>query len=284
MAPKVALVTGTSSGIGLATAVQLCQADFTTYATVLSLDDAAELTAAAEAADVSARLHVIEMDVRDDASVVKAVNKLLADTDGVLDFVAANAGFGDMTPPESGGVDVYHANMDVNLYGVVRLANAVLPTMRAARAGRFFATSSIAGMVALPMTPVYNVTKFALEGYIETMAASYAPIGVHFGVVAPGPVNSGFHAAMTRDPTGVVPPELEPVDAALKVFLGNLMADAQTPAEVAPYFVRAATDAEPCLRYMTYEPIAKLLGGKFADMTGAGTAAALQEMVQSMRP
>lgn len=279
MSPKVALVTGTSSGIGLATAVQLCKAGFATYATVLALPQAATLEAAAKAAGVSSLLHVMVMDVTSDESVTSGVQTLLSETDNALDVVVANAGYGDMSPPEAGGVDAYRSNLNVNLYGVVRLANAVLPTMRAARAGRFIVTSSIAGMVALPMTPVYNVTKFAVEGYMESMAASYAPVGIHFTVVAPGPVHSDFSKNMTTDPEGVVPKELETVNAATIDFIQALMADAQTTDEVARYFVKAATDEVPQLRYMTHEACNKIMSAKYADLTGEATAKALREMI-----
>lgn len=279
MSTKVALVTGTSSGIGFATAVHLCQAGFTTYATVLALPQAAKLEAAAKSAGVSSFLHVLVMDVTSDESVTSGVKTLLSETADTLDVVVANAGYGDMSPPEAGGVDAYRANLDVNLYGVVRLANAVLPTMRAARAGRFIATSSIAGMLALPMTPVYNVTKFALEGYIESMAASYAPTGIHFSVVAPGPVHTDFSKNMTTDPAGVVPAELETVNAATIDFIQALMADAQTSDEVAKFFVKAATDEVPQLRYMTHEGSIKMMSAKYADLTGEATAKALRDMI-----
>ena len=92
----------------------------------------------------------------------------------------------------------------VNLYGIVWLVNAVLPGMRAAGGGRIFVTSSTVGLVAPPMLPVYCTTKFAVEGYIESMAATYAPVGIHFSLVEPGPVGTPFganaHAAAVEAP------------------------------------------------------------------------------------
>lgn len=207
MAPKVALVTGTNSGIGLEVAVQLCQAGFTTYATVRTLAKAGNLRAAAEAAGVTPLLRVIEMDVTSDASVEEAVKGLLAETEGALDVAVANAGYADMSPPEAATPDRVMANLDVNLCGVVRLCNAVLPTMRAAGAGRVVVTSSTAGLLGFPMAPIYVSTKFAVEGYIESMAASYAPIGIHFTQVELGPVVAPFMNNTTAADGGI-PAEL----------------------------------------------------------------------------
>lgn len=279
MAPKVALVTGTNSGIGLAVAVQLCEAGYATYATVRALAKADALRDAAAEAGVADLLHVIEMDVSDDASVAAGVKAVLAETGGVLDVAVANAGYGDMSPPEAANVDRLAANLDVNLYGVVRLCNAVLPTMRAAGGGRIVVTSSIVGLVGFPMMPVYVATKFALEGYIESMAASYAPIGIHFSLVEPGPVGTQLmDNAQSAD--GGVPAELEPVAAAYGTNMQAMMSTPQSATDCAKYFLRAVTDEVPQLRYMTHEPSVEMLAAKYTDLTGAKTAAVLRGMTQ----
>jgi len=96
MAPKVALITGTNSGIGLSTAVQLCQACYTTYASVRSLSKAGALKKAGAAAGVASLLKIIEMDVGSDESVATAVKALLAETENVIDVAIANAGYADL--------------------------------------------------------------------------------------------------------------------------------------------------------------------------------------------
>jgi len=277
MAPKVALVTGTNSGIGLAASVQLCQAGYTTYATVRSLAKATALIEAAKEAGVVDRLKVIEMDVGKDESVAAAVTNLLAETDNTIDVVVANAGYGDMSPPEAAAVGAFHDNLNVNLFGVVRLANAVLPAMRAAGRGRFIATSSVAGLVAMPLMPVYATTKFAVEGFMESMAATYAGIGIHFSLVEPGPVDTGFLDKATV-PDGT-PAELRPAAEAMQASMAGMMARAQSPADCAKYFLRAATEERPQLRYMTCEPMESMLSVKCADLTGEKTLAALTAMV-----
>jgi len=277
MAPKIALVTGTNSGIGLAASVQLCQAGYTTYATVRSLAKATALREAAKAAGVVDRLKVIEMDVSNDASVASAVTNVLAETDNTLDVVVANAGYGDLSPPEAAAVQAFQDNLNVNLFGVVRLANAVLPSMRAAGRGRIIATSSILGLVAMPMMPVYATTKFALEGYMESMAAAYAGIGIHFSLVEPGPVATAFSDNATV-PNGM-PAELRPAAKAMEAFMGRLLSQPQSSEECAKYIVRAATEERPQLRYMTYEPVEPMIREKYVDLTGGKTLAALTAMV-----
>jgi len=277
MASKVALVTGTNSGIGLAIAVQMCQAGYTTYATVRSLEKADGLRKAATDAGVVDRLKVMEMDVGNDASVSTAVQALLAETGNVIDLVVSNAGFFDSSPPEAMTVDALAASLNVNLFGAVRLSNAVLPAMRAAGRGRFIATSSLAGLLGMPTVPAYVSSKFALEGYMESMAATYAGVGIHFSIVEPGPVKSGLLGNAIG--ASGAPAELRPAVDTYGQWLDGLFTDAQTPDECAKYFLQAATDARPQLRYMTYPTIAPLLREKFTDLTGKGTLEALQSMV-----
>jgi len=184
----------------------------------------------------------------------------------------------DTSPPETVTVDALAANLNVNLYGAVRLSNAVLPAMRTAGGGRFIATSSLAGLLGLPMLPLYASTKFALEGYMESMAAAYAGIGIHFSIVAPGPVSSAL-VANAAAPNEAAPAELRPAIEAFQHFIEDLVANSQSPDDCAEYFIKAATDERPQLRYMTYKPIHPKIRAKFVDLTGQKTLEALKSMV-----
>ena len=181
---------------------------------------------------------------------------------------------GDFTPPEAAAVSNFADNLNVNLYGVVRLVNAVLPGMRAAGGGRIVVTSSTVGLVALPMLPVYCTTKFAVEGYIESMAATYAPVGIHFSLVEPGPVGTPF-GANAHAAAAAAPAELAGVAATFNKNSGDFMAAPQDAAECAKYHMRAITDAKPQLRYMTYEGLRWMVGAKYVDLTGTKTMDAL---------
>ena len=274
---KVVLLTGANSGIGYALTLKLLAAGYTTYATARSTAKANDLVADAKSRSLADRLHIVEMDVSADASVADGVAAVLAATDGVLDVVISNAGYGNMAPPEAAAPADYAANFNTNVLGTVRLATATLPTMRARGGGRFIATSSVAGLVGLPLSPVLVATKHALEGLIECHAVSYAGTGVRFSLVEPGPV-----ATAAVDNAHGLDAEIVPeLRAAAKAFGSSWWGTAtpQTADDCAAYFMRAVTDADPALRYVTFAPVMDLLRVKYADVEGRQAMAALQELV-----
>ncbi|GAB0490071.1 hypothetical protein MMPV_001301 [Pyropia vietnamensis] len=275
---KYALVTGTNTGIGLEVTVQLAEAGYTVFATVRALEKAAALKETAASRGVTGRVHVVEMDVAADESVSKAVASVLARTENMLDVVVANAGYGDMTPPEAARPEHFVQNMNVNLCGVVRLVNAVLPSMRTRGRGHILVTSSLVGLVGLPMMPVYVATKFAVEGYVESMAGTYAPLGIHFTLVEPGPVETPFMANTSSAGEGALPSELQPVAKAYGKASESFMSKPQSAADCATYFIRAVQAEKPPLRTMTYEPFTAMVNTKFADADGTKTLATLTEM------
>lgn len=275
---KFALVSGTNTGIGLEVAVQLAEAGYTTYASVRAAAKAGGLKEAAAARGVADLVHVVEMDVADDQSVKACVTDVLTRTGNVLDVVVANAGYGDMTPPEAARPKHFMDNMNVNLCGVVRVVNAVLPCMRARRKGRVLVTSSTVGLIALPMMPVYVSTKFAVEGFVETMAMSYAPLGIHFTLVEPGPVETPFMANTSSSGQDALPDDLKPVAAAVGKASESIMANPQSAKDCAQYYIRAVEAEEPKLRYMTYEPFVAMVHTKFADPDGTKTLKMMSNM------
>lgn len=276
---KVVLLTGANSGIGYALTLKLLAAGYTTFATARSAAKADALVADAKARSLSALLTILEADVTSDASVQSAVGALLDATGGALDVVISNAGYGNMAPPETAdaGPAGYAANFDTNVLGTVRLAAATLPTLRARGGGRFIATSSVAGLVGLPLSPVLVTTKHALEGFMECHAASYAGTGVRFVVVEPGPVATAAVDNAAGLGGEVVPQLRAAAEAFQKSWWG--CATPQTADDCADYFMRAVTDADPPLRYVTFEPVLDLLRVKFADVDGRRAVVALQELV-----
>ncbi|MEO0692662.1 MAG: SDR family oxidoreductase [Pseudomonadota bacterium] len=187
---KSILITGTSSGLGIAIAVQAAKAGHVVYATMRNLDKRAALDAAADAAGVT--LNVLPLDVQDSDSVTTAVTQVVAEQGGI-DVLINNAGAGFVRSTEQASEADMAWVMDVNFMGVVRCTKAVIGHMRQARSGHIINISSVGGLVGQPFNEVYCAAKFAVEGYTEAMASYITPsFGVHFTCIEPGGIASEF--------------------------------------------------------------------------------------------
>ncbi|MBT2131115.1 SDR family oxidoreductase [Aliiroseovarius lamellibrachiae] len=187
---KVVLVTGTSTGLGIAIAVQAAQAGHTVYATMRNTTKCDALDAAAEAAGVS--LLVRQLDVQDTTSVTHAVETVIAEQ-GRIDVLVNNAGMGYARSLEQAEEADIHKILDINYMGVARCTKAVMPHMRKARAGHVINISSVGGLVGQPFNEIYCGAKFAVEGLTEAMASYITPaFGIHFTAVEPGGIVSEF--------------------------------------------------------------------------------------------
>jgi NAD(P)-dependent dehydrogenase (short-subunit alcohol dehydrogenase family) len=186
---RVALVTGASSGIGLAIAEHLPAVGWTVVGTSRRGTGGGTWEGAV-------------MDVDDDASVANGVAKVLADH-GRIDALVACAGWGLAGPVESTPIDRAKAQLETNFWGCVRAVQAVLPSMRANGGGRIVLMSSIGGEIGIPFQAFYSASKFALEGYAEALAYEVAPFGIQVTLIQPGNFATGFTAArdkLTVDP------------------------------------------------------------------------------------
>lgn len=183
MAKDVVLITGTSSGIGLQTAVYLAERGFKVYATMRNLSRRDELDA--EAARCNVQLEVLQLDVTDKASIQSAVDTIIAESDGVYGLVN-NAGitlrgyFEDLSEAEIRRV------FETNVFGTMAVTRAVLPHMRTARRGCIVIVASVGGKMGSLALSAYCATKFALEGFGESLALELEPLGVHVILVEPG--------------------------------------------------------------------------------------------------
>lgn len=187
---KVVLITGTSTGLGAAIAVQAAQKGHIVYATMRDLAKKDGLEAAAATAGVS--VNIRPLDVQSDASVNAAVAEVIA-REGRIDVLVNNAGAGFARSTEQASMDDVAWVMDVNFMGVVRMTKAVIPHMRTARSGQIINISSVGGLVGQPFNEVYCASKFAVEGYTEALAAYVQPnFGISFTAVEPGGIVSEF--------------------------------------------------------------------------------------------
>lgn len=185
---KVVLITGSSTGFGRLAAEKLARRGHAVYATMRGVDGAnagaaAELTKLAETEGLS--LTPLELDVTDDASVARAVDRVAA-AEGRIDVVVNNAGVGSMGLSETYTPEDVARLLDVNALGPHRVNRAVLPHMRRTGAGRLIHLSSIAGRLVIPVMGPYCASKFALEAMAEALRLELAPLGVESTVIEPG--------------------------------------------------------------------------------------------------
>jgi len=193
---KKVLITGCSSGFGLDAAKTLAKKGHHVYATMRAVEtrNAEKAQALRDfAASEGVSIEVHEMDVTSDASVQHAVSAM-----ETVDVLINNAGYGYGGPVESFTGDDILAQLDLNIVGTARVANAVLPGMRAQGDGLIIQVSSTAGRAAFPGFGVYNASKWGLEGMSEAMRYELAPLGIDVVLVEPGPFETGFFANMKQ--------------------------------------------------------------------------------------
>lgn len=267
---RVALVTGTSSGIGLFTAVALAKAGWTTVATMRNPARADALRAKAATAGVTLDIRALE--VQDAASIQACVDGVIRDH-GRIDLLVNNAGSGYLGTMEETPFEDLQQVMDVNFYGVWRVTQAVFPHMRKAGQGRIITNTSIGGLIGQPFNDAYCAAKFAVEGFMESLAPVARRLGIHVSIVEPGPVKTEFVATVREKLSNAVarPTADGAYDAMRAAYLGassQVFSMGQTGADVAEVFVRAATDETPHLRYVTSDMVRTIASRKYVDLDG----------------
>lgn len=248
MDQKVAVVTGSSSGIGFATSLLLARNGFHTYATMRNLDKSKSILDIAKKEKLP--LEVIRLDVDDDKSVKDAVNKIVAEKKRI-DVLVNNAGYGLVGCVEELSIDEVKAIFETNLFGIVRVTQAVLPTMRKQGSGIIVNVSSVAGRISFPVTPAYISTKFALEGLSESMKYELEQFGIKVILVEPGVIRTDFSGNMkvarkATDPNSPYAQLTKKVSAGLKLLVEH----GTPPEEVAKVILKAITSENPDPRYL----------------------------------
>lgn len=187
---KVAIVTGSSSGIGLETSLLLSRNDFYTYATMRNLDKSKMIAKLKQRENLP--LEFLQLDVNNDESVKKAIQKITTEQERI-DVLVNNAGYALVGPLEELSVEEFREQFETNVFGVIRVTQAVLPIMRRQRNGTIVNISSVAGKIGFPLTSAYVSSKFALEGLSESMAYEVSQFGIKVIIIEPGVIKTNLN-------------------------------------------------------------------------------------------
>ena len=280
-ASKTVLITGTSSGIGLAAAVGAARAGWDVVATMRDPGKAGRLLAEAGAVGVGGRIHVERLDVTDASSIQSAVARVTA-AHGGLDAVVNNAGAGIVGTVEVGGMDPVRAAMEVNYFGVVEVTRAAMPHLRASK-GRLVTVTSVGGVVGQPFNEAYCAAKFAVEGFMEALTSVATTVGVRVTVVEPGAVASEFVTSQRLDIPALVA-DAGPYGPALQSYIDRArqsFGNAQSAEEAAATVVEVLQAEKPPFRVQTSEWARGFVASKLADTDGSAVQAMMAQWVGS---
>jgi NAD(P)-dependent dehydrogenase (short-subunit alcohol dehydrogenase family) len=256
----ISVVTGANSGIGRATAIHLAGQGHTVYGTVRSESKATKLLAMAADAGVTVRL--VELDVADDDSVRAGFERILGETDGVVDVLVNNAGIGGNATAEEASTALQLDVMNVNLCGPIRCAQAVLPGMRARGRGSVVNVTSVVGRIAALAQSPYVTSKWALEGWSEQLAQEVAPFGIRVVIIEPGITKSAIFAKNIDMPnlTGAYDAQYRRM---FQMYAAGL-AHATDPFEVGKVIHHAVSTDTPTLRHAVSWGAHELIDGRAA--------------------
>jgi NAD(P)-dependent dehydrogenase (short-subunit alcohol dehydrogenase family) len=244
-AGQVAIVTGASSGIGHATALRLKAAGFIVFAgarRVQKMKDLAEVG-----------IHVVDLDVTDDVSMVTLVDRVTNET-GRIDVLVNNAGYGAFGALEDVPSAEGRRQFDVNVFGLARMTQLVLPHMRKQRSGRIINMSSMGGRIYEPLGSWYHATKFAVEGMSDSLRLEVSPFGIHVVLIEPGGMNTEWGAiaadGLITASAGTAYADQAPGVAKMLRSVDQKPRPSASPDRIAKAVTRAATARQPRARYL----------------------------------
>ena len=259
---NVALVTGSSSGIGHETAILLAKSGFHTYASMRNLEKSKSIAEICNTEKLP--LEIIQLDVNDDRSVKEAIDKIVAE-DNRIDVLVNNAGYGLFGSLEDLSIDEIKAQFETNFFGVIRVTQKVLPIMRKQNSGTIVNLSSVGGRVGVPVLSAYQSTKFALEGLSESLSYELEPFGIRVVIVEPGFIrtnimNSSIMAKKAADRESPYFSLMQKVENHFKSMMDN--PSTSQPQEVANVILQAITSENPQLRYTAGNDAATVMQAK----------------------
>ena len=256
---KVAIVTGSSSGIGFETSLTLARNGFHTYATMRNMKGEKSKPLTEVAKNENLQLWAIELDVDNDKSVIDAINTIIEERERI-DVLINNAGYALGGALEDSSMDEIKAQFETNFFGVVRATKEVLPVMRRQGAGKIVNITSMGGRIAIPLSSSYHGSKFALEGLSESIRYELEPFGIKVILIEPGAVGSNFwkNIKIAKSSSDSDSPYTQFGNKILKAY-EQMEQNTISPSVVAKTILNAVTSNNPQLRYVVGEDAAKTL-------------------------
>jgi NAD(P)-dependent dehydrogenase (short-subunit alcohol dehydrogenase family) len=257
---KVAVVTGSSSGIGHEIALILARNGFLTYATMRDLQKNSKLKSIKDEENLP--LEFIQLDVTDEDSVNTAVQKIYDDV-GRIDMLINNAGYGLTGAFEDLSIDEIKTQFETNFYGLIRTTQAILPIMRKQKSGIIVNMSSGAGRFGFPMGSAYVSTKFAVEGLSESLSYEVEPFGIRIILIEPGMIKTNFSNASIMAKKSIDPnSSYAPLMKSMQTGFNKLLENASSPQLVAQITLDAMTSDKPNLRYLAGKDVEQWVEAK----------------------
>jgi len=241
---KVAIVTGSSSGIGFETALALARDGYYTYATMRDTKKGDKILDVAKKENL--KIEVLELDVDKEKTIKDCIKKVI-DNKKRIDVLVNNAGYFLVGCIEDISIDDMKSQFETNFFGVVRTIQAVLPTMRNLKSGIIVNVSSVAGRIGFPVTPAYISSKFALEGLSESMRYELAPFDIKTIIIEPGVIKTNLFNSLIK----ATKQDSAYKEITEKVLKGlTMMSEMGTPPqEVARTIIKAINSENPLPRY-----------------------------------
>ncbi|MGA9468569.1 MAG: SDR family oxidoreductase [Exiguobacterium marinum] len=238
---RTIVITGASSGIGRATVELFSKRGWTVAATMRQPENHQELS---NLKGVS----LYQLDVTNEASIREAFEQIVSDHEAI-DVLLNNAGYGAVGIFEEASPEQIQRQFDTNVFGVMNVIRAALPYLRKQRSGRIVTVSSVGGQITFPIYSLYHSSKWAIEGFIESLQFELAPFNIDMKLIEPGPIKTDFYG---RSQELVREQPLAVYDDYTEVALHNTNAagaNAEEPDVVAETIWRAATERKKRLRY-----------------------------------
>lgn len=245
---QVAVITGCSSGIGYETSILLAKNGFKTYATMRNVEKGDKLKDIAEKENLD--LKIIKLDVTDDYSIKNAINEIIQETSRI-DILVNNAGNNIAGTVEDLSIEEFKEQFETNFFGLVRVTKAVLPIMRNQNSGIIVNLSSIVGKMAIPLNSAYTSSKFAVEGFSESVRYELEDFGIKVILIEPGVIKSNFYENIKMSKNSLTDPNSPYQPITQKIFEAFLsMIQYAFPAKiVADVILEAVTSDNPKIRY-----------------------------------